>query len=187
MTFGGLSIKIKVNKEENKYKILKQSNYKEFNDTFCIYDINNEELLTVYSNNSIPRIIGNPNFNNFDLYKENGKLHRGSKENCVLPFLINPKRKSKDSKKSELNIISIDNKKDYTDIYITNKLPVQNKVNKPNLIYRTYIINKDGIHINPIDSKLFKFFLTTHAEDIVLMSEVSRTSLMKKIIKEFSK
>ncbi len=176
----------KIIREENKYPILKKSNYKEFNETFCIYDIEKEELLTIYSDSIIPRIIGNPDFNSFDLYQEKKSLHRGSKEDCVLPFLINPKRKSFDSKKGELSIIAIDNKNNYVDIFITSKQAIQGKINKSNLIYRSSIINNEGENINLIGNSLFDFFLKTHVEDIVVMGNVSRSSLMKKIIKEFS-
>ena len=172
--------------EENNYPILKKSNYKEFNETFCIYDIEKEELLTIYSDSIIPRIIGNPDFNSFDLYQQKKSLHRGSKEDSVLPFMLNPKRKSKDSKNGELSIIAIDNKKDYVDIFITSKQATRVKINKSNLIYRTHIINKSGELVNAIGNDLFDFFLTTHVDDIVVMGNVSRSSLMKKIIKEFA-
>jgi hypothetical protein len=179
----------KIKEEEVKYKSLSKTRYKDFNDTFCVLDLESNEVLTVYNSSAIPRIMGNPYFNTYDLYNEKGgkSIHRknGEKE-CILPFVVNPTRKSQERKKGSLGVILVESKDNITDIFVTSRQPMNSTLDKSNLIYRVFILNEDGNLINPIGNDLFNFYLTTHIDDVVNVNDCSRTSLLRKIVKEYS-
>ena len=156
---------------------MKLSNY---SGSFYIYDKENEILLTSYTSKNVPRIIGNSKFNNIDHFVEYDDLKKTNKADISpLPYYLTPK------KEKQSNFVFIQETEDKLYYFVSQKGNPNSSFDKQKLIYSVLTYDNNKNKIKQIEQKVTDLFLSSFTDDILLNNEVSKSSILEKIAKEF--
>lgn len=160
--------------------VISKVNISAYNKAFYIYDNDNNILLTSYNSINIPRIIGNHNFNNIDYFNENNDLKKSNKsEISPLPYYLTPK------KEKQSNFVFIQEKDEGLYYFVSQKGNPNISFDKQRLINSILTVDENNNKVKQLEQKVTKLFLSSFTDDILLNNEVSKSSILEKIAKEF--
>jgi len=148
-----------------------------YNQGFYIYDKNHQKLLISYSNDRVPKIIGNAAFDNIERNKKpNGINRERSPEKCVLPYYINPT-----TNKQLHHVFLEDCGQDGVRYFVSKAGQPNATIDKQNLTKNIFVFNYDGSKASPLKEGVTALFLQSFTFDILNNHEVSKMSILQKI------
>lgn len=150
-----------------------------YNDSFCIFDEANNNLLITYNSDRVPRIIGNQQIDSLKVSeKNNDKVRRVSKKkDTILPYYLLP------LERKQYHHIYLQ-QQEHDLLYFVSKInKPKPKIEKQSLIYNIRTFNKNGNILNSLDQAVTEIYLKSFTENILKLNEVSKSSLLEKIAK----
>lgn len=159
---------------------ISKMNISKYSGSFYIHDKENDVILTSYTSSNIPRIIGNSNFNNIDYLAEKDDLKKTNKADLSpLPYYLTPK------KEKQSNFVFIQEKEDNLYYFVSQKGNPNSSFDKQKLIYSVLTFDSQNKKIKQLEQKVTLLFLSSFTDNILLNNEVSKSSILEKIAKEF--
>ncbi|MGZ8174007.1 MULTISPECIES: hypothetical protein [Methylobacter] len=144
---------------------------------FYIYDKSHKKLLTSYTSDRVPRVIGNAAFDNVERSKEpNGVNRKRSPEECVLPYYINPTMS-----KQLHHVFLEDCGQEGVRCFVSKAGQPDARIEKQNRIQNILVFNEDGSKAFPLKEELTTLFLQSFTFDILNNNEVSKKSILQKV------
>jgi len=148
-----------------------------YNQGFYIYDKNHQKLLVSYSNDRVPKIIGNAAFDNIERNKKpNGINRERPPQKCVLPYYINPT-----TNKQLHHVFLEDCGQDGVRYFVSKSGQPNSTIDKQNLTKNILVFNADDSTAFPLKEEVTSLFLQSFTFDILNNNEVSKKSILQKI------
>jgi len=152
---------------------------KVFNDSFYIYDKLHKTLLTSYSSDRVPQIIGNTEVDNISMDEsEEFTVNRKSATDIsVLPYYLLPKERK------QYHHIYLQERGPDLLYFVAPKQRPNQEIAKQNRISNILTFDEQGKLLKALEQPVTKVFLSSFTEDILKINEVSKSSLLEKITK----
>jgi hypothetical protein len=150
-----------------------------FNDSFYLYDKLNKTLLTSYSSDRIPQIIGNTKVDNISIVEneELGVNRKSATDISVLPYYLLPKERK------QYHHIYLQERDPDLLYFVAPKQRPNQEIAKQNRISNILTFDEQGNLLSALDQTVTTVFLNSFTEDILKINEVSKSSLLEKIAK----
>ncbi|NRA83960.1 MAG: hypothetical protein HRU22_09410 [Gammaproteobacteria bacterium] len=152
---------------------------KVFNDSFYIYDRGENTLLTSYSSDRVPQIIGNTEVDNISLVES--EVHTVNRQSgtgiSVLPYYLLPKERK------QYHHIYLQERGPDLLYFVAPKQRPNQDIAKQNRIYNLLTFDDQGNLLKALEQPVTQMFLSSFTEDILRINEVSKSSLLEKIAK----
>jgi len=152
---------------------------KVFNDSFYIYDKLHKTLLTSYSSDRVPQIIGNTVVDNISMAEsEDLTVNRKSATDIsVLPYYLLPKERK------QYHHIYLQERGPDLLYFVAPKQRPNQEIAKQNRISNILTFDEGGNLLKALEQPVTKLFLSSFTEDILKINEVSKSSLLEKVAK----
>lgn len=152
---------------------------KMFNDSFYIYDRHQKTLLTSYSSDRVPQIIGNTEVDNISLNESEELIvnRKSATDISVLPYYLLPKERK------QYHHIYLQERGPDLLYFVAPKQRPNQDIAKQNRISNILTFDEQGNLLKALEQPVTKVFLSSFTEDILRINEVSKSSLLEKIAK----
>lgn len=156
-------------------------NISKFSDSFYIYDKENDILMTSYTSVNVPQIIGNTTFDSLGYYHQHETIRKqNGYDISALPYYL-----SKVIVKGNSGYIYMQNNKLDLFYFVSEHQNPRMSIDKQRLIYCLKSWDKSGNEIKSSEQKVVNIFLSSFTFDLLNNKEVSKSSILEKISKEF--
>ncbi|WP_289997393.1 hypothetical protein [Photorhabdus laumondii] len=144
-----------------------------------MFDNVEEVILSRYHSDRISRIIGNQKIDNIEYALEDENLVNRvcNPIETVLPYYLAPKQNS------QYEHIYLQTRGDDLLYFVSPCNSPNQTIAKENLIYNILTMDKEGKQINAMEQNITSIFLRSFTNDILILREVSKSSLFEKIAK----
>lgn len=145
------------------------------NNSFFIFDRNEQVLLSSYNSARIPKIVGNAKLDNIAAAERaQNQLSRQATTpaDIVLPYYIaRKKQRHIYLQKCENDLLC----------FVTTLGNVNQNIEKQNLIYNILTFDENGNILDALDQKVTDLYLKSFTKDVLKINEYSKSSLLEKV------
>jgi hypothetical protein len=157
-----------------------------YNDSFYICEKTSGNILMSYNSGRVPVIIGNPEFDMVEMaIKEPYSIRRARDKGkgYILPYYLDQSLRKIGVKTHER--VYIESYEEYAYIFVRSHKEPETNISKQNLIYNIQVYDKYGNLLKPTSTDIMEFYLGSFTYGIQNINEISKTSILEKIIRLF--